>query len=624
MPADRISARTASRAARRALAMLCLAVALTGGCSTIEGVASGEAEETAETAPPVPLTDPVAYDFDLDTNVEPAVRALMEKASALRTRADRPPASLASLNARINEDVSRFRDILRSEGYYKGEVTPTVDTSAEPVAVTISVQNGPPFTLAAYDLIYRPTEPVAAVPRTAADLGLEIGQVAAATPLVDAERAIIRRLGQRGYPHATLASRRYVANRETETIRATLGVDTGPFTKFGELRIEGLDDVEEDFVRRVADWKPGMTYDRREIARVRGALVDTRLFSAVSLKRDDAEPPEAVEPVTFIVEEGPPRSVGLGATFSTDEEGFGGQASWEHRNLFGRGERLRLSATASQIIQMAALDFRKPHVLRLDQAITAEGALRREASDAFDELSASGYVGVERAIGDHWMVTLGPAVILSRIEQGGDTDGFLLVGGRASATYEDRDDPLNPTRGVIGSLRAAPYRSVALSETEFLRTEGTLAGYLPVIGDDWLVLAARTRVASILGDDRFNVPASLRFFAGGGGSVRGFAFRTVGPLDDNNDPEGARSVVEINTEARVKIIEEFGVVGFVDGGQGFANQTPKFDEEYLWAAGFGLRYYSPVGPFRFDIGFPLNPRDSDDAFQFYISIGQAF
>jgi translocation and assembly module TamA len=139
------------------------------------------------------------------------------------------------------------------------------------------------------------------------------------------------------------------------------------------------------------------------------------------------------------------------------------------------------------------------------------------------------------------------------------------------------------------------------------------------------VLAARGRVGSIFGASRSQIPASQRFFAGGGGSVRGYEFQSIGPLDRGNDPMGGRSLVEVNAEARIKVIGPFGVVPFIDGGQVYEETYPQLSSSDLqWAGGLGLRYFSPIGPIRLDVATPINPRNIDDPFQFYISIGQAF
>jgi translocation and assembly module TamA len=120
------------------------------------------------------------------------------------------------------------------------------------------------------------------------------------------------------------------------------------------------------------------------------------------------------------------------------------------------------------------------------------------------------------------------------------------------------------------------------------------------------------------------VPADLRFYAGGGGSVRGFGFQLAGELDDDDNPLGGRSLVELSGEVRVRLTETIGAVAFVDAGSAFGSSVPDFNETLRIGAGPGLRYFSPLGPVRLDIGFPINARDTDDSFQLYISLGQAF
>jgi translocation and assembly module TamA len=106
--------------------------------------------------------------------------------------------------------------------------------------------------------------------------------------------------------------------------------------------------------------------------------------------------------------------------------------------------------------------------------------------------------------------------------------------------------------------------------------------------------------------------------------VRGYALQQIGPLDSANDPVGGRSMIEVGAELRWRVYGDFGIVPFIDGGQVYDTETPDFAQELQWAAGLGFRYYTPIGPIRADIAFPLNPRSSDDRFQVYFSLGQAF
>jgi translocation and assembly module TamA len=126
------------------------------------------------------------------------------------------------------------------------------------------------------------------------------------------------------------------------------------------------------------------------------------------------------------------------------------------------------------------------------------------------------------------------------------------------------------------------------------------------------------------GADRDEIPADERFYAGGGGSIRGYPFQSVGPLVGTT-PVGGKAVFETSIEARFKITSKFGFVVFTDGGSAFSEALFEQGENIRWGTGAGLRYYTPIGPLRLDIGIPLNRREQiDDSFQVYISIGQAF
>ena len=126
------------------------------------------------------------------------------------------------------------------------------------------------------------------------------------------------------------------------------------------------------------------------------------------------------------------------------------------------------------------------------------------------------------------------------------------------------------------------------------------------------------------GAPRDRIPADERFYAGGGGSIRGYSYQSVGPLV-GGEPLGGRSLLELSLELRFKMTESIGVVTFLDGGNTFESEFPDFSESLVWGTGVGLRFYTSFGPFRLDVGFPLDRRDEiDDAFQVYLSIGQAF
>ena len=131
-----------------------------------------------------------------------------------------------------------------------------------------------------------------------------------------------------------------------------------------------------------------------------------------------------------------------------------------------------------------------------------------------------------------------------------------------------------------------------------------------------MVLALRGSVGAMGGASRDDIPADERFYAGGGGSIRGIGFQLAGPLDDDDKPLGGRSVVEGSVELRTRFANDFGFAVFLDAGTVDTTVFPSFEDRVLFGAGPSFRYFTPVGPLRLDIGFPLNPRGGvDDPYQ---------
>ena len=135
-------------------------------------------------------------------------------------------------------------------------------------------------------------------------------------------------------------------------------------------------------------------------------------------------------------------------------------------------------------------------------------------------------------------------------------------------------------------------------------------------------VAGRVRLGTIQGAARDDIPPSRRLYAGGGGSVRGFAYQKLGPLAPEGDPRGGRSLNEASAEVRYRF-GNFGVVGFVDVGQSYSETMPQFSD-LRYGAGIGARYYTNFGPLRIDLATPLDRRPGEGRFNLYVSIGQAF
>ncbi len=606
------------------------AVLLVTAALSLLPAARALAAEAAEPTPPDAATESttaaLAYKAEILGVEDPALRDLLTASSQLIQLMDRPPETLAGLERRAKSDLERLTKALRSEGYYAAELSHTTDPDSEPVSVRIEIEPGPRYRLAEYEVTYEgAASPTPEIQPSLANLGLKIDMPARAPAISAAQQRLLALLAQRGYPLAEVTDRETFVQHEARTMTVHLSVDSGPLAHFGPQSLTGAESVEVDYLHGLVAWQEGDPYDRRKVEATRKALSATRLFSSVQISHAEAPNEDGALPMTIELQEGPHRSIGASISYATDI-GFGTEPFWEHRNFFGANESLRLSLTASEIEQGGRAAFRKPAFLRMDQALLASLSIANEDTDAFDGRTVESFVGLERPWRKKWLITAGLSGSYANLEEEQEDQNSLLGGVPLSAVRDDRDNALNPTRGTRLNFNITPYAGVGEDESlSFLKSESQATAYYALDQDKRFVLAGRAKIGWLFGENRRDVPANKRFYAGGGGSIRGYEFQKVGPLDSDNDPLGGRSLFEVSGELRIRAGKNFGFVPFIDGGNVFGESFPDFEDKLRWGVGLGLRYFTGFGPVRFDVAFPLNSRDNiDDNFQFYVSFGQAF
>ena len=599
--------------------MLLAVAALLSACADREGDSLARAAAEVRTGTPVPYTVTIAgVDDD-------ALADFLTSVSATAAAADEPAPSRLALGRRALEDEDRLARALSGEGYYDARVASTVvvtDTDTDAAEVTFSITLGPRYRLAAVDVRVRGEAPRYTVPDLA-ELGLTIGEPAVAQNILDAETTLLELARQAGRAYAELGERRAVIDRDAETLEATLVIRPGPVVTLGEVTYTGVDGIDADFVRSRLPWEPGTRYTPELVREARRELVATGLFRAVRVELPDTPPAEGAAPVTIAAEQRLHRTVSAGVRFETDG-GPGVSAGWEHRNIFGGAERFQIALDADLLEQSLSASLRTPDFFGRSRSLLVESGVLRQTTDAFDSLAVEATAGVEQRFSDELTGTLGLGLEISEVTEDGDTDSFGLVFVPTTLRFDNTESPLDPVSGVRARAEYTPFWDVFSQGLFFQRVDLAGSTYFELAESPRLVLAVRGRLGSITGAPRDSIPANRRFYAGGGGSVRGIPFQAASPLDDNDDPIGGRSLVEASVELRYNITETIGIVGFVDAGRAFEASFPDFDEPLVVGAGLGARYFTPIGPLRFDVAVPVDRRDVDDAFQVYVSLGQAF
>jgi len=439
-------------------------------------------------------------------------------------------------------------------------------------------------------------------------------------------------LGEEGFALAEVGEQDIVLDHETATARLVLPVTPGPQARFGDIRVTGKPPFSSRHVAIIARFKKGDMYERSEVDDLRRALIATGLVASVETKLVPVDGGQVVD-VAVHLEPAPMRTIAGELGYGTGE-GVRLEASWQHRNFFNPEGALTLRGVAGTQEQLAAVSFRRSNFRRRDQVFTAQISASNVNRDAFDARTVLLAAGVERQSNfiwhKKWTWSFGGELVASDERDTIETTGerrrrtFLIGAIPASLGYDGSDDLLNPTTGFRLGGRVSPELSFHGGTFGYTKAQLDASAYRPV--SDRVVLAGRVRLGTIFGADRDDIAPSRRFYAGGGGSVRGYGYQRLGPRDIDGDPIGGRSLAEFALEARIRLKAfggDFGIVPFLDGGTLSTESAPDLGD-WQFGAGLGVRYYSSFGPIRVDVGTPLNPRSDDGPVAVVVSLGQAF
>ena len=269
------------------------------------------------------------------------------------------------------------------------------------------------------------------------------------------------------------------------------------------------------------------------------------------------------------------------------------------------------------------VDWRVPNITALDRTLVLSAEAGREETDAFDREAVTLTGAFEVRASEHLTYAFGVGSEFTREEDAFEQRDQQIVSGSLGARLDYANDPLDATQGWRIDARAEPGIVIGDREAQYVSVNGQISVYQALDKNDRFVLANRLRSGFIFGAALSDLPVSRRFFAGGGGSARGFEYQSVGPQDLTGTPTGGRGLLEISSEVRWRREGPLGFVAFLDGATVSADQGTQFDN-VRYSAGLGVRYDTLVGPIRFDVATPINPRAGEDPLQLYISIGQAF
>lgn len=613
-----------------------------------------------------PTSEAVAYDVSF-TGLDDAgalEQNLKDASNSWRLRLESPAAGFG-LARRVVADYPRLKDALWASGYYDASVRASIagyavepdgrGTEAAAAAaegcrgrslapVAFAIELGPQFRLRNIEVLDARTHaPIdrSLFPRRAFDFAPD--EPARAAALVARQAEWIDALRAKSYPLAKVVEARSVVRHDEHVVDVDFVLDLGPRAAIGDVRLEGSPNVDLAVVRSFIYIEKGEEYSPKRLADTRKSISQIEAIGGVKIKdaQDHLDAGGAM-PLLVQTTERKRHALGVSANYS-NTNGPALRGYWVDRNLFGGAESLRFdlegglaplgSASGapklsdikwSDVVGRAGASFVKPALIGSRNDLLVDAAAVRERTVYYAANYGTGVVGLRHRFSEAASIQAGLQIEGGHTFDAWGSHDYTLFGFPLSARYDSTDSVVAPTRGVRAVANVTPYVKALPNGVGMVESKGQLSGYYALDDEARYILAGRIAAGSIVGAGIADIPASHRFFAGGGGSVRGYLYKSLSPTNGFGFPTGGRSLFETSAELRVKVTQSIGLAPFIDVGGAFASPFPDFRTTLRLGAGLGLRYYTPIGPIRLDVATPVNRRPGDGKFAIFIGIGESF
>jgi translocation and assembly module TamA len=589
--------------------------------------ASGDKETTDTDAG---IAADIRYSYEvkgIDDVANALLRQRFDDLSALRAH-DGKPANAAQLDRRARDDSDLLTTLLKADGYYDARVDTAVAVAGGRAVVTLTATPGALYHFSGVKLAG-----VDAAGDKAAGLrkvfGVTKGDAVDSDTVAAGQAQVMTSIGNEGFPFAKVGTPRIVVDHATQTATLDVPVAPGGAKKFGKIVATTHKVFGAHHIQEIARFTPGTPYSAAGIEDLDRALIQTGLVSSADITPVQGSTPDTVD-IDVALQPAPPRTIAGELGYGTGE-GVRAEVDWTHRNLFPPEGGLTLQGILGTREQLASVVYQRNNFHTRDHVLTAQISAAHTQLDAYDARTFSLTTTLAQQTNiffqKKWSWSVGTELAASDerdviVSTGAPRDRtYFIAALPTSLSYDASDDLLNPTRGFRLGAHVSPELSLEGAAFGYARIQLDASAYQPV--SKRLVIAERVRFGAILGAPRDAIAPSRRYYAGGGGSVRGYGYQDIGPRDPNNDPIGGRSLNEFSIEARVRAFGNFGIVPFLDAGNIYTSPLPKASG-LRYGAGIGVRYYSSFGPIRLDVGTPINPQPGDSPIAVYVSLGQAF
>ena len=500
---------------------------------------------------------------------------------------------------------------------------PPLDVPARIGSVDVTVDPGPKFK-------FSKTRVAPITPQTTLPEDFAPGKTAASGVVREAVQTGIEGWRDAGHAKADVADQNVVADHRSNTLAADIGLKPGPRLRFGKLIVTGNERMRERRIHKIAGLPEGEVYSPEELRRSAERLRRSGVFKSVSLtEAEQVRSPDYLDITATLVEE-KLRRYSIGAELASFE-GLNLTGYWLHRNLLGGGERLKVDAGIANIgAQSSGMDYTIGVTLDRPATLTADTTL--SFSTEFAHLDEEDYTAEIMTLGTsfshYFSETLtakaGLEYSYAKISDSISEYTYKHIAFPIGVTWDKRDDKLDTKKGFFVDAQLRPFLGFGITDSGAQLKLDSRA-YVTFGETRPVTLAGRAQLGMVAGSDLLATPRDYLFYSGGGGTVRGQPYQSLG-VDDASiygDKIGGMAFAALSGEVRARVTQSIGVVGFFDAG--YVGASDFGDGDWQAGAGLGLRYATGFGPIRLDVAAPVKGSvDTGDGVQIYVGIGQAF
>lgn len=571
---------------------------------------------------------------------DPVVKEF-SKQSVLAKKADQDEHySRLDLDFTIQQDLLLLKNVLNAYGYLEHSIAYRVVGEK----IVFDIQAGKAFIIRAIRM--KECEAESDVCEgLISHLKLKPGHVLQYAKLNQAHEQLLDFFQNKGYINPHYKKPYILVHYDAKEVEIEFRVIPGQRMLFGDLLLSGLEKVKTSYIQNKVTWKKGDTFNKSVLEKFRTKLYETGLFSHISFKKHVHDSTGVVDIEVRLVEM-PPRYIGASGYLRTGE-GLGGQLEWHHLNLTGHGDELAARVTAFKYFKRAEIEYALPHFVTRKQKTYVSMNWEQSDRDAYESNLVTFYPYLKTKINKNLKIYTG---IQYQIGKAKKTEGTFdtnqkrlitkkypfdvsLISFPMSIVYDTTDHKFAPTKGLYAQLEGAPF--LGKERQNFTKIEMAVSYLLPFSLKQREIppfaLLNKVSFGHLIGKDLDKIVPHQRFYLGGPETMRAYGLNLVGDLDDDKHPKGGKSYGYYVGECRVQVHEKITLNLFHEIG--IVNQTGlsdlfKKNNKFFHGSGVTVCYYSPVLPIQIGLAVPWKRRKNyenkyiDDAFQFYVGIGQ--